>query len=212
MLFRIFNFSLILIASLFISNHAAACSVSYDKNELISEYVAKSDFVFEGTVEFSADSLAKNKYFNRYAYFNIDKIHHSRDASSPTQLDIHYLDGDFRDRDGGFGCGWFETKFETGKKYTIFVRKGEAGFLNATLHSGDFPPSLIVYDPVQMVNYFENGQDSHLFSGLCLQKIKQAYDAETLIGEFKLSDKNCLVAKPYYDREFRKPIETGVKN
>jgi len=203
MFFRIFSFSLILIASLFISNHAAACSVSYIENELISEYVAKSDFVFEGKVEYINSRNVEKKYLNRVAHFNVSKTFHSSDSSLPRELDIYY-------QEGYYDCGFYDTQLETGKIYTVFARVNQLKELEVTLHSGEFQDSLIVYDPVQMANYFENGVDSHLFGHRCLRSISQIYifKPEAFTEGYNLDNERCMGAKPYYDRMFRKADET----
>lgn len=44
---------------------------------------------------------------------------------------------------------------------------------------------------------------------LCFQMIKQGYDAEVFVGEFKVDDQKCLNFKPEYDSKFRVKIVDG---
>ena len=44
---------------------------------------------------------------------------------------------------------------------------------------------------------------------LCFQMIKQGYDAEVFVGEFKVDDPKCMAFKPEYDSKFRVKIVDG---
>ena len=44
---------------------------------------------------------------------------------------------------------------------------------------------------------------------LCFQMIKQGYDAEVFVGEFKVDDPNCMSFKAEYDSKFRVKIVDG---
>jgi len=44
---------------------------------------------------------------------------------------------------------------------------------------------------------------------LCYQMIKQGYDAEVFVGEFKVDDPKCMKFKDEYDRKFRVKIVDG---
>ena len=44
---------------------------------------------------------------------------------------------------------------------------------------------------------------------LCFQMIKQGYDAEVFVGEFKVDDPKCMAFKAEYDSKFRVKIVDG---
>ncbi len=191
---------LFFVGLLFTPGKSLACSLRPGPSFKISEYVSQAEYIFFGEVLYIDDRHLENIDANRVARFKPIRFLKSGEVK-PETIDVHYnfFNSTYCDLGG--------AHFQTGRSYTVFVKRKPDAKLHAYFSSGKYNPSPFFYSQKEVTNYFDRGEDSFLLNPDCVFLINLAYSAVVFTNEFRFDDSShyerCASTRILYDQKYR---------